>query len=50
LDSFSKSPYALSLSFLKDKALIGSPDEFGQTKFQLNIDEDGVKKFYEKLV
>lgn len=49
LDSYSKSPYAVSLSFLKDPILIGKDDEFGQLKFKLNIDEESLLKFYERL-
>ncbi len=32
---FAQSPYALSLSFLKDATMIGKPDE----KYNLNLDE-----------
>jgi hypothetical protein len=35
-----QSPYAFSLSFLKDASLIGKEDDFGQLKYNLNIDEE----------
>jgi hypothetical protein len=43
------SPYAFSLSFLKDPSLIGKQDEFGILKYKLNLDEELVEKFYETI-
>jgi hypothetical protein len=42
---FSKSPYALSVSFLKDKTLLGKPE----AKYDLNLDEKSVNLFYDRL-
>lgn len=39
LVEYVQSPYALSLSFLKDPSIIGKNDEFGQLKYNLNMDE-----------
>ena len=47
--AFTKSPYALSLSFLKDPTIIGKNDEFGQLKYNLNLDEDALMNFYAKV-
>ena len=44
-----QSPYAFSLSFLKDPTLIGKDDEFGQAKYNLNLDEKLVVEFYEAI-
>lgn len=43
------SPYAFSLSFLKDPSIIGKNDDFGQLKYNLNLDEAAVLAFYQKL-
>lgn len=34
------------MSFLKQPSLIGKDDEFGQNKYNLNLEEDLVMKFY----
>ena len=34
---------------MKDPTLIGKDDEFGQSKYLLNIDEEALDKFYERL-
>jgi len=47
--AFTKSPYALSLSFLKDRSIIGKNDDFGQLKYNLNLDEEAVMTFYSKI-
>ena len=47
LQEFIKSPYGLSLSFLKDPSIIGKEDEFGQLKYNLNLDEALVDRFYQ---
>ena len=46
LVDFVQSPYALSLSFLKDPSIIGKNDDFGQLKYNLNLDESLVAQFY----
>lgn len=46
---FVNSPYAFSISFLKDPMLIGSEDAFGQNKYKLNLDEDLLEKFFNIL-
>ena len=46
---FVNSPYAFSISFLKDNTLIGSEDAFGQNKYKLNLDEDLLEKFFNIL-
>jgi len=43
------SPYAFSMSFLKDPSIIGKNDEFGQLKYKINLDEELVKKFYQTI-
>lgn len=43
------SPYALSVSFLKDPKLLGLKDEFGQAKYKLNLDEEALKDFFKQL-
>ena len=45
--TFVQSPYALSVSFLKDLSLLGKNDDLGQSKYSLNLDETLVKKFYQ---
>ena len=49
IKAFTKSPYALSLSFLKDPSIVGKNDDFGQLKYNLNLDEEAVMSFYSKL-
>jgi hypothetical protein len=49
LIEFVNCPYAFSLSFLKDPLIIGKQDEFGQLKYNLNLDEKLVHKFYEAI-
>lgn len=44
---FVQSPYAFSLSFLKDPAIVGKPDDLGINKYNLNLDEELVEKFFE---
>jgi hypothetical protein len=45
---FVQSPYALSLSFLADKSIIGRRnDDTGMLKYNLNLDEHAVKQFYQ---
>lgn len=46
--NFVNSPYAFSLSFLKDPSIIGKNDDF-QHKYNLNLDEEAVLSFYQKL-
>ena len=41
---FAQSPYALSLSFLEDRSLIGNND--AEAKYNLNLDEEAVATFY----
>jgi hypothetical protein len=50
LNLFIQSPYALSISFMKDPSLLGKNDELGVSKFKLNLDEELVQKFYERLM
>jgi len=38
--TFVQSPYALSLSFLKDPTILGRNDDLGQSKYSLNLDEE----------
>lgn len=40
-----QSPYAVSLSFLKDASLIGAADS--EAKYNLNLDEAMISKFYQ---
>lgn len=40
---FVHSPYAFSLSFLKDLSLVGKEDAFGQNKYKLNLNEELVE-------
>lgn len=47
LVEFVHSPYAFSLSFLKDPSLVSKKDEFGISKYKLNLDEELVEKFYQ---
>lgn len=47
LIEYVRSPYALSVSFLKDPRLLGMKDEFGILKYKLNLDEELVEKFYD---
>ena len=47
LKSFSLSPYALSLSFLKDPSIVGSTES--EAKFSLNLDEETLEEYYKKL-
>jgi hypothetical protein len=49
ISSFVMSPYSFSLSFLRDPTIIGKNDEFGQNKYNLNLDEQAVLTFYQKL-
>jgi hypothetical protein len=50
LDALSRSPYAISLSFLKDRSLIGKKDANGICQSAiLNIDHDLVGEFYKIL-
>jgi hypothetical protein len=49
LIEFANCPYAFSLSFLKDPSIIGKQDDFGQLKYNLNLDEKLVLKFYEAI-
>lgn len=49
LVEFVHSPYAFSLSFLRDPTLIGNEDVFGQNKYKLNLDEELLDKFFEIL-
>jgi hypothetical protein len=44
-----QSTYSISLSFLKEVALVGRNDEFGQLKYKLNLDEDLVALFYKTV-
>ncbi len=44
-----RSPYAFSISFLKDPTLLGKKDEFGILKYKLNLDEELVEKFYSTI-
>jgi hypothetical protein len=46
---FVHSPYAFSLSFLKEPQLIGKEDEFGQNKYKINLDEELVEEFYSRI-
>lgn len=50
LEKFSMSPYSLSISFMKEPSLLGKEDELGVNKFKLNLDEELVQKFYERLM
>lgn len=43
------SPYAFSLSFLKNPSLVGKIDDFGQLKYNLNLDEEMVRLFYKSV-
>jgi hypothetical protein len=47
--AFTKSPYSVSLSFLKDPTIIGKNDDFGQLKYNLNLNEEAVMQFYGKV-
>ncbi len=47
LIEFVHSPYALSMSFLKDPSILGKQDDFGQLKYKLNLDEELLEKFFE---
>jgi hypothetical protein len=44
---FVQSPYAFSLSFLKDPNLVGKQDDLGINKYNINLDEELVEKFFE---
>lgn len=46
---FVRSTYSFSLSFLKDPSLIGKQDEYGQLKYNLNLDEKAVRDFYKTI-
>ena len=46
---FIASPYALSLSFLKDPSILCKEDEFGQNKYKVNLDETKVLEFYRRM-
>ena len=43
MQSLAASPYALSLSFMKDPSILGKEGEFGELKYSLNLDEDLVR-------
>jgi hypothetical protein len=49
LKELSHSPYALSVSFLKDPSILGKDDDMGKLKYALNLDEQLLKDFYENL-
>ena len=49
LRSYSTSPYAVSISFMKNITLLGYDDDLGQSKFDLNLDESSLLKFYQNL-
>ena len=42
-------PYSFSLSFLNDQTILGKDDSMGQNKYNLNLDEAGVHRFYDLM-
>jgi len=49
LVDYFQSPYSFSLSFLSDQTLLGKEDSMGQNKYNLNLDEAAVLRFYELM-
>ena len=51
LAKFVQSPYALSISFLKEQKewQLESKDSLGLSRWELNLDEDTLAKFFERL-